>query len=639
MQTVNQATRQQGPIRRTFGRIAAVFSFLYRALFILSLLFGLFLGWMLLTGGPSIKVEDNVGLVIAPTGALVEHVDADPVQQLMQRWTGEPPLQTSVASVVEAFDRARDDDRIAFVVLKLDELRQAGLASVDEVARAAERFRESGKKVYVWADMLTQPQYALAAQADDIALDPFGGIWVEGFSVYPNYFAELLDRLGITVNVFRVGEYKSAVEPFIRNDMSEAARSANAAWLDDLWSAYLRRASAVRDGVEQALPAMLSDLPGRLDAAGGDMATLAADAGLVDRLETLQDFRERMGQDVGMAENGHGSFRQIHYRSYLRATEGEAGAAATSTIAKIHVQGVIVDGFGEPGTAGGDIIAEQLLQASRDDKVRAVILRVDTPGGSVLASERIRRAVLEVQEAGKPVVASMASQAASGGYWVSMDADDIVAYDATITGSIGVFGLWMSVDEGLEKIGVTTDGVGTTPLAGKLRPDRPLDDRLGRIFQSGVEHAYDTFIERVAEGRDLPLDAVRRIAEGRVWSGAQALERGLVDRLGGLDTAVARAAELAGLAEGEYRVTSPTTPQPRLMDALQFWSGRAFAALSGTGLDAWLARWTRSHLEGQTRAASLALVPADPRGLYALCDCQLERATPIAGRHAFGAAH
>ncbi|WP_420426971.1 signal peptide peptidase SppA [Algiphilus sp.] len=622
---MNEATRQKGPLRRLFGRIAAVFSFLYRALFILSLLFGAFLGWMLLSGGPSVQVEDNVGLVIAPTGALVEHVDADPVQQLMQRWTGEPPLQTSVASVVDAFDRARADDRIAFAVLKLDELRQAGLASIDEVARAAERFRASGKKIYVWADMLTQPQYALAAQADEIALDPFGGIWVEGYSVYPNYFAELLDRLGITVSVFRVGEYKSAVEPFIRNDMSDAARDANAAWLDDLWTAYLERASAVRETVGETLPAMLSDLPARLEAAGGDLAATVAEAGIVDRLESLQDFRERMGEVVGMAENGHGSFRQIHFRHYLRATDEQAAAASTgSRIAKIHVQGVIVDGFGEPGTAGGDAIADQLLRASRDDKVRAVILRVDTPGGSVLASERIRRAVLEVQEAGKPVVASMASQAASGGYWVSMDADDIVAYDATITGSIGVFGLWMSVDQGLEKIGVHTDGIGTTPLAGKLRPDQPLDENLERVFQSGVEHAYASFVERVAAGRELPIETVRDIAEGRVWSGTQALERGLVDRLGGLDLAIDRAAELAGLTEGEYRVTTPATPQPRLMDALQFWSGRAYAALSGTGMDAWLAGWARSHLQGRAQAASLALIPADPRGLYALCDCQLD---------------
>ncbi|MHA7835051.1 MAG: signal peptide peptidase SppA, partial [Algiphilus sp.] len=481
---------------------------------------------------------------------------------------------------------------------------------------------------------------ALAAQANDIALDPFGGIWVEGYSVYPNYFAELLDRLGITVSVFRVGEYKSAVEPFLRNDMSDAARRANAAWLDDLWAAYLERASAERETVGETLPAMLSDLPARLEAAGGDFAATVADAGVVDRLESLQAFRQRMGEVVGMAENSHGSFRQIHFRHYLRATDEESSApVVASRIAKIHVQGVIVDGFGEPGTAGGDAIAEQLMRASRDDKVKAVILRIDTPGGSVLASERIRRAVLEVQAAGKPVVASMASQAASGGYWIAMDADEIIAYDATITGSIGVFGLWMSVDEGLDKIGVHTDGVGTTPLAGQLRPDQPLDDNLQRIFQSGVEHAYDTFVEGVAAGRELPTEAVRTIAEGRVWSGTQALERGLVDRLGGLDVAVDRAAELAGLAEGEYRVTTPATPQPRLMDALQFWSGRAYTALSGTGMDAWLEQWARSQLQAQGQAAGLALFPADPRGLYALCDCQLDHTStlPATGTR-FGAA-
>lgn len=629
---MNEANRQKGPIRRAMGRIAAVFAFLYRALFVLSLVLGLFLAWLIYSGGPSIQVEDNVGLVIAPTGALVEHVEADPVQQLMQRWTGEPPLQTSVSSVVDAFDRGREDDRIAFAVLKLDELRQAGQAGIDEVAQAAKRFREAGKKVYVWADMLTQSQYALAAQADEIALDPFGGVWVEGYSVYPNYFAQLLDRLGVTVSVFRVGEYKSAVEPFIRNDMSDAARAANAAWLEDIWAGYLQRASTVRTEVADTLPAVLRTLPDRLEAAGGDMATVYESAGIVDRLETLQAFRERMGETVGMAENSHGSFRQIHFRSYLKATEEAPQAAGEQArIAKIHVQGMIVDGYGEPGTAGGDAVAENLLRASRDDNVKAVILRVDSPGGSVLASERIRRAVLAVKEAGKPVIASMASQAASGGYWISMDADEIIAYDATITGSIGVFGLWMSVDEGLDRIGVNTDGVGTTPLAGKLRPDQPLDDDLRRIFQSGVEHAYRTFIEHVAEGREMPVEAVRTVAEGRVWSGKQALERGLVDRLGGLDTAVERAAELAQLDAGSYRVTTPRGAQPSLMEAFKFWSGSALEGLQGSGIQQWVARWARSQLQGSAQAASLALVPADPRGLYALCDCRIEGASSPTG--------
>lgn len=633
---MNEATRQKGPIRRAVGRVAAVFAFIYRALFVLSLVLGLFLGWMLYSGGPSVQVEDNVGLVIAPTGALVEHVEADPMQQLMQRWTGEPPLQTSVASVVDAFDRARSDDRIAFAVLKLDELRQAGLASVEEVAQAAQRFRDSGKKIYVWADMLTQPQYALAAQADEIALDPFGGVWVEGYSVYPNYFSQLLNRLGIKVSVFRVGEYKSAVEPFIRNDMSDAARAANAAWLQDVWEGYLQRTSTVRKDVGGTLPSLLQTLPDRLDEAGGDMASVFQAAGMVDRLETLQAFRKRMGETVGMAENGHGSFRQIHFRSYLQATEAAAAAAADQPqIAKIHVQGVIVDGFGEPGTAGGDAVAEQLLRASRDEQVRAVVLRVDSPGGSVLASERIRRAVLAVQEAGKPVVASMASQAASGGYWVSMDADEIIAYDATITGSIGVFGLWMSLEEGLDRIGVNTDGVGTTPLAGQLRPDRPLSENLERIFQSGVEHAYGTFVEHVAEGREMPIDAVKKVAEGRVWSGKQALERGLVDQLGGLSMAIEHAAALAELEEGDYRVTTPSGVRPSLLDAFRFWSGSVLDGLHGSGVEQWVARWARSQLQGDAQAASLALLPADPRGLYALCDCQIEASqwTGLAGRN------
>ncbi|MGB0213062.1 signal peptide peptidase SppA [Algiphilus sp.] len=615
---------QKGPLRRFAARISAIFLFIYRTLFLISILLGMVLAWLIWSGGPSVQVEDNVGLVIAPTGALVEKVEADPFQQALSQWAGEPPAQTAISDVVDAFDRAREDDRIPFVVLKLDELGSAGIAAIDEIARAARRFRDAGKKVYVWADSLTQPQYGLAAQADEIALDPFGAVWIEGYSVYPNYFADLFGKIGVDIEVFRVGEFKSAVEPFIRNDMSDAARRANAAWLEVLWNGYLQRASHVREDVASAVPELLSALPERIEAADGDIAAMVQDAGIVDRLETLGAFRSRMGETVGMDEDGHGSFRQIHFRHYLQATRERAGAdPAAPEVRLVTVQGMIVDGRGEPGTAGGDRIAETLNAARRDDKVRAVVLRIDSPGGSVLASERIRRAVVALQDAGKPVVASMATQAASGGYWIAMDADAIYAYDATITGSIGVFGLWMSVSDALEKVGIGSDGVGTTPVAGALRPDRPLGEDMARVLQSGVEHAYGRFIAGVATGREMPEAAVERVAQGRVWSGQQALERGLVDALGGLREAADRAAELAGLEADHYRLTPPSAPRPGVFSMLQHLSGGILSLADTFGAQALLAGWARDALPGSDAAALLAAWPADPAGRYALCECRV----------------
>ena len=408
--------------------------------------------------------------------------------------------------------------------------------------------------------------------------------------------------------------------------MSEQARRANRMWLDSLWQGWLERVSRVRASAGEAIPALLAALPDRLEAADGDIASVLRDAGVVDRLETLTAFRERMGETVGMEEEGHGSFRQIHYRAYLRATEETPGDAGKPEVRIVTVQGMIVDGRGEPGTAGGDAIARQLEAAQRDDKVRAVVLRIDSPGGSVLASERIRRAVVELQEADKPVVASMASQAASGGYWIAMNADTILAYDATITGSIGVFGLWLSASEGLERLGITTDGVGTTPIAGALRPDRPLGENMRRVLQSGVEHAYDRFIEGVADGRDMPAEAVEAVAQGRVWSGEQALERGLIDGLGGLEAATARAAELAGLEADAYRIGYPPQEMPSLLGSLQFFSGRVLALADAVGLRAWLGEQARLRLQDTSPVSALALWPADPRGRYALCDCVLRSA-------------
>lgn len=622
---MSSSETKAGPLRRLGAGLSAIFTFIYRVFFVLSLLIGAGIAYLILSGGPTPSVEDNVGLVVAPTGALVERTEVEPLQEALRQLSREPARQTAVGDIVTALERAKDDDRIAFVVLKVDELAAAGHGTVDQVARAVQDFRESGKPVYVWAESLTQTQYLLAAQADDIALDPMGGLWLEGYAVYPAFFAGLLDRLGIEAEVFRVGDYKSAVEPFLREDMSEAARENTQAWLDSLWATYLERSSAVREGTGEAISAYLENLPDALEAAGGSFARLQHESGLVDRLETLQEFRDRLGETVGMDEDGHGSFRQIHHRRYLQATRGkDRDRKDKAVIAQITVQGVIVDGVGDIGTAGGEVIARQLDQARRDDKVAAVVLRVDSPGGSVLASERVRRAVRALRDDSKPVVASLASQAASGGYWVAMDADEILAHPGTITGSIGVFGLWFNLAEGLSRLGISSDGVATTPLAGKMRFDRPLDPDVRRIFQANVEYAYRQFVDSVAEARGMSEADVESLAGGRVFSGVQAAEGGLVDALGDLQAAAERAAELAGLEPGQYRLMMPRTEMPGLFGTLRRLTGQVLAVLEGHALGRWLASSAMADVDRELAAKALVRSWwSDPHGRYALCDCTL----------------
>jgi protease-4 len=482
------------------------------------------------------------------------------------------------------------------------------------------KFQAAGKAIHAYGPYFDQTGYLAAAAADDVSIDPMGAVMLEGYSSYNNYFKDALDKLGIKVNVFRVGEFKAAVEPFIRNDMSEEARVANLEWLGDLWRDYTASVAAPRKLAPEAVPQYVSGFRAGIERLKGDSAAYAKEAGLVTHLETLPEFRKRIGEIVGI-DDDHGSFRQIHYGEYLRAVAHERAAKTTdagaSQVALIVVQGEIVDGSGEPGQAGGDDIADLLDEARRDDSVSAVVLRVDSPGGSAWASEVIRRNVLALKAEGKPVVASMGSVAASGGYWVAMDADQIWAHDSTITGSIGIFGLIPTLDEPLAKLGIHTDGVGTTPLAGAFRIDRPLSPDVAAIFQSEVEKGYRDFIEGVAGGRKLDVAKVESIAQGRVWSGADAKGFGLVDEFGGLEQAAEAAAKLAGLGEGEWTLeefrTEPEFPS-RLLG--QFFGSLdlripGLAALqpflvSAERTDA--ARWVERLGNGQ-------------RGVYAHCMC------------------
>jgi protease-4 len=583
------------------------------------LFFVLFAGliWLSFQGGRPVTVEDNVALVIAPSGEIVEQLDREPGRAFLEDLAGTRPSQTLLRDLIEALEQGAKDPRITFAVLKLDDLNSAGLPQLEELGDAIKTFRAAGKKVIAYGPWYEQEHYYLAAQADEVVLDPMGMVNIEGYSSYNNYFKDGLDKLGVQVNVFRVGEYKSAVEPFTRNDMSPEAKAASQQWLGSLWSEYSGAVTKSRGLAGTAMDGYVKNLAAGMQKYQGDAAAYAKSLGLITQVETLAQFRKRMGVIVGF-DDDTGSFRQINQQDYLRAMRHELGKkklGKDSKIALVVIQGEIVDGEGKPGEAGGDTIADLLDRARRDDDVAAVVLRVDSPGGSVWASEQIRREVQKLRDDGKPVVASMSSVAASGGYWVSMAADQIWAHASTITGSIGIFGLIPTINKPLEKLGIHTDGVGTTSLAGAFRMDRPLSPEVASIIQAQINKGYRDFITGVAQARKLPLAKVDEIARGRVWSGADAKRLGLIDEFGGLDEAVDAAAKLANLAPDAYELEESLPPHDFSSKLLSMFSSSIHvSALPG------VPQWARRVLEQSDISRDLNWMN-DPRGVYAHCFC------------------
>ena len=570
------------------------------------------------------SVPASAALYIRPSGTLVDQLAGDPFERALEELVGDAEAQTLVQDVVDGLAFAKDDDRISAVVLDLNGVPAGGLSKFRRIADAIDDFRTSGKPVIARADYYFQGGYYLASRADEVYLHPDGAVGIYGFGVYLNYFKDAIDKLRIDWNVFRVGTYKSAVEPYLRNDMSPEDREALGFVVDQLWSRYKVDVETARGLEEGTLQAVLDDLPAALEAADGDIAELAVELGLVDDLLTRAEFQQRMVAISG--SNGDESEYPIanlkDYLQQMRMLHGDG--SADQNVAVVVASGEILYGSQPPGVIGGDSTAQLLRQARKDESVRAVVLRVDSPGGSAFASELIRNEIEELQAAGKPVVASMSSVAASGGYWISMAADRILATPYTITGSIGIFGMFPTFQRSLEALGISTDGFGTTSIAGQPRPDRELTEEIKFLFQRNIEKGYSDFIERVSAHREMSIESVDRIAQGRIWSGTDALDNGLVDAMGELDEAVAAAAELAGLAEGQYGTRSierKLSPGEQMMldllggvDSLGFPVSSAF----------------RKHSAVERVAAEIddVLSPLirfnDPRGIYAHCFCAFE---------------
>jgi protease-4 len=470
---------------------------------------------------------------------------------------GEREEEVQLRDLLRALDAARDDKRIERVLLRVDRLEPTGYASLREVAAALAKLRASGKQVVAFGETFTQEQYLLAAQANEVYLDPMGGMFLEGLDRYRQYYREgLQDKLGVDVHLFKVGEYKSAAEPYVLDAASPQAKEADLFWMNDVWQRFLGDVARARKLTPQQLAAGIDTLPEGIAAAQGDLARFALQQKLVDGLKTEEDVDDLLaerGVEDADAEDG---FREVSLEGYLRHIDrGLAAVDERPQVAVVVAEGEIRGGEQPPGTVGGDSTAALLREARDDENIKAVVLRVDSPGGEVFASEQIRREVVKLKASGKPVVVSMGDLAASGGYWIAMDADRIYADPSTITGSIGIFGLIPTIPRSLQKIGVRTDGVGTTRFAGAFDITRPLDPDVGNVIQTVIEKGYRDFTGKVAHARGRSVEQIDAIARGRVWSGAQAHERGLVDAFGGLDAAVADAAARAKLGKPDaYRV-------------------------------------------------------------------------------------
>lgn len=551
-------TPRRGPIARFFVGLWDAVNFTRRL--ILNLLFFvlLFLFLAILGAGPRTKpLLDRTTLVIAPQGALVEQYSSDPLSRALSKALGERRVEVQQRDLVRALDAAREDKRIERVVLNLDKLEASGFASMREVASAIARVKASGKQVVAFAEMMDQKQYLLAAQANEVYLDPMGGMLLEGLGRFRTYYREgLQDKLGVDVHLFKVGEYKSAAEPFVLDAASPEAKEADLYWMNDVWQRYLGDIAKARKLDAAQLAQGIDQLPEGIASAEGDLAKFALQAKLVDGLKTREEVDDLLIQRGVADDDEPGGYRQASLDEYLMQLDSALRAVdPRPQVAVVVAEGEIQGGEQPPGTVGGESTAALLREARDDENVKAVVLRVDSPGGEVFASEQIRREMVALKKAGKPVSVSMGDLAASGGYWISMDADRIYADASTITGSIGIFGLIPTIPRALEKIGVRADGVGTTRFAGAFDITRPLQPEVGQVIQSVIDKGYRDFTGRVANARHKPVEQVDTIARGRVWSGAQAKERGLVDELGGLQQAVEFAATKAKLGKpDDYQV-------------------------------------------------------------------------------------
>lgn len=619
------SAERPGLFRRLFGAIWGGFK-LIRNLVLNLIFLVLFIGFLsaMFSGDDKVQIPNTAALVLKLNGDLVEEQTwVDPIEAVINESAGggEETPEILVRDLVKVIQNATKDDKIKVIVLALADLGSGSLDKLQAVGAELEKFKAAGKKIYATGNFYSQNQYFLASYADSINLQPGGTIILDGYGSYPMYYRSALEKLKVTTHVFKVGTYKSAVEPFLRDDMSPEAKEANSLWLNELWSTYKTQVSARRGFEVTNFDETFASLTEKLVAVDGDLTQYALNAKLVDTLKTREGFQQDMIALVG-ADDKEKTFNQVHYEDYRKLVIPPVNVVnpLTDKVALVVARGNIVDGSAKAGTIGGDSTARLLRQARHDEKVKAVVLRIDSGGGSKFASEIIAEEIKLLKEAGKPVIASMGAVAASGGYWIAASANEIWAAPTTITGSIGIFAMFPTAEKAFSALGVNVDGVGTTEMAGfnsGLPFFRGLTPDAEKLMQLTVERGYDDFISFVGSSRNLEKLAVDKVGQGRVWTGTKALEFGLVDKLGTLDDAIASAAAKASLTHYDVMVVEQElTPQQQMLKQI-FGSAKA---------NGWL-----PELHGQTKLSSFGMLRQldkelgqfsqfnDPNGIYSYC--------------------
>lgn len=499
-------------------------------------------------------LQKNTTLVVNFEGNVVEQYSASSMGRALRRMAGaESAHEQRLFDVIAAIGFAKSDPNITQLYIKTDGMNKIGLAQAREIVRAIESFKESKKPVIAFGQSFNQKQYLIASTADRLYMDPEGSVTIEGLSQYRQYYREALqDKLGVNIQLFKVGKFKSTAEPYVLDAASPQSKEADLYWMNDLWDRYLTDIAKNRKISVDQLKTNINNSESNVIQNNGDLAQLSIQQKLVDGLATEEEVEnslEKNGSRNPLTKNIEGISSDYYYSMIEHMMK-----KGSNKIAIVVAEGEIVDGEGSAGEVGGNTTAQRLSQVRDDKNIKAVVLRVNSPGGSVFASEQIRREIELLKESGRPVIVSMGDTAASGGYWISMNADKIIADPSTITGSIGIFGMVPDISNALNKIGVHTDGVSTTEMAGLHDITRPLSPVAGRMLQSVIDNGYNKFIGKVSQARALSVDTVDTVAQGRVWSGQQAKDRKLVDQMGGLQDALVEARKVANLKPGEYGV-------------------------------------------------------------------------------------
>ncbi len=588
----------------------------FTRLFIINLLFFAFIGIAIF----ALTQQDSVEPTIDTPSALVLNLSGKIVEQrtyntaidtfTQSAFGQQQPRENVLFDIVETIRYASTDDNISGIILQLGQMSETSLTQMRYIGKALDEFKESGKAIYAYGEIYSQSQYYLSSYADSILMSVDGGVLLNGYGSYRMYYKSLFEKLDINTHVFRVGTYKSFVEPYTSDSMSAPAREANQAWLDQLWRAFTTDIADNRRLDPSALTPDIDTLLAALKAANGDYAQFSLEQGLVDQLTTRQAATDKF---VGIfGSDGDGGYNAVSYYDYFPQQDI---LHSSDEIAVIVASGAIVDGPQQQGTIGGDTTAALLAKARNDSAIKAVVLRVNSPGGSAFASEVIRTEVDALRAAGKPVVVSMSSTAASGGYWIASSADRIIAQPTTLTGSIGIFGLLTTFEDSLANWGIYTDGVGTTPLSG-VGVTRALSPEVAELFQLGIENGYNRFIGLVADNRNMTLEEADSVSQGRVWTGQDAHRLGLIDDIGDFDDALYAAAELAELST--YRLNWMKRPLSPMEEFLQELASNVSAPIAQHVAQALPSAWLKP-IQEMHHAASMLDTLQDPKGQIAYC--------------------